>query len=675
MEEFRPLVDVFAPPPSRGRRFLGYVRAVFAPLTTFVIVAVMVLLPLQGYTYYQGLVETRGKILDITNQAVDSLLAGQQSATNFDLSGAAAQFAAANAQFAEAQREVAAVTAELGEVLRLVPSTDASMAVGQHILAAGQKMAQVGEVLARSGNRLARGGTLADYYRGLVQLNEDANTAMALLTEVQAELDHVSLDDIPAEHRLAFGKAIEALPVIRNGLIQLHTLDKAVLKVLGGEGWQRYLLIFENNNELRATGGFMGSFAVLDIERGEIKNLFIPGGGTYDVQGQLEARVIAPEPLQLVKARWEFQDSNWWPDVPTTAPKIQWFYQNAWKQNVDGTIFITATMVERLLELTGPIEMEEYGRTITAENFVAETQKIVEVEYDRVANRPKQFLGDLAPKLLERLFALPADKMPALLTMLQQSITEKDVLGYFNDAEVQTMVRKLGWAGELRQTDGDYLALIHTNVAGGKTDGIITQKIDHHAEVQADGSVIDTLTVTRTHTGTPSADQFTGVQNNSYLRVYVPQGSELLSAEGFERPANHYFKKVTADLTLDADLARIETNKTKDRATGTDIYDESGKTVFGNWLQLKPGKTKTLTLRYRLPFRVAPTTEAPGAYSLLIQKQPGAPEATIQSRVQVPSSLRVDSTNSGALMSDERSVLFSSTLIQDRLFHVSLISS
>src|SRR3989338_7639865 len=186
--------------------------------------------------------------------------------------------------------------------------------------------------------------------------------------------------------------------------------------------------------------------------------------------------------------------------------------------------------------------MPEYDRVITSENFALETQKIVELEYDKKENRPKQFIADLTPKLLERIFAANKNQREKLMSALIDGLNERQLMVYFNSANVQKIIDEFGWNGSLRSTEGDYLSVVHTNIAGGKTDAVINQTITHKAEVQADGSMVDTVKIIRRHLGKPGENIFYGVQNNSFVRFYVPQGSTLLSASGFKKPPKNLFE-------------------------------------------------------------------------------------------------------------------------------------
>jgi hypothetical protein len=420
--------------------------------------------------------------------------------------------------------------------------------------------------------------------------------------------------------------------------------------VLGGDGAMRYLVLFQNNTELRATGGFLGSFAEIDVKDGVITKMDVPGGGSYDLQGSLKDYLVAPEPLRLLSARWEFQDANWFPDFPTTARQASDMYIAAGGPTVDGVIAINATYVSDLLALVGPIDMPEYGRTISDDNFLEETQKIVELEYDRNVNKPKAFIGDLAPRVLKRLMDGTPQDFFAVLDHVNRGLSSRDIQLYFQDDTLERRVLDLGWGGELKQTTGDYLMVVDTNLGGGKTDGVIEEQVDVLVKADDIGHLINTVTVSRTHHGEPGT-LFTGANNVNYLRLYVPKGSELIASDGFNPPDVGLFELPEPTWLEDDDLLFSIESTTIDPLSGTTVYEEAGKTVFGNWIQTRPGTTSTVTFTYRLPFTLARFSETPNAlarlknafgmteteaYTLTLQKQSGVTKRNTQITFQLP---------------------------------------
>jgi len=150
---------------------------------------------------------------------------------------------------------------------------------------------------------------------------------------------------------------------------------------------------------------------------------------------------------------------------------------------------------------------------------------------------------------------------------------------------------------------GDYLAVINTNILGGKTDRYIYEEIDHQVNVLSNGTIIDTVKINRNFIAEKD-DPFSKDTNKTYLRVYVPQGVKLLEARGFEEfPEDEYMIPV-AGSEPDEDIERIQGRFVIDEISGVKINNEFNKTVFSGWQELKPGQKKTITLRYELPFKL-----------------------------------------------------------------------
>jgi hypothetical protein len=152
---------------------------------------------------------------------------------------------------------------------------------------------------------------------------------------------------------------------------------------------------------------------------------------------------------------------------------------------------------------------------------------------------------------------------------------------------------------------------------------------------------VDTLKITRKHNGGNSQYEWLNKVNADYMRVYVPEGSKLLSVEGQTREQD--FAPVDYDalgFKRDGDVQSQEASMTTDPLSGTKIYAEAGKTVFANWTYVSPGETMTITYKYALPFalfQVKVGDEKPiDAYSLVAQKQSGSVGSKFVSKIKYP---------------------------------------
>lgn len=610
-------------------RFPSATFQLFRPIAAFVAISFVFVLPLHAMNLVSNLRETNAHVSATSKEALTSLASG--------LNGQALE--RANARFGEAQSAIEDMGVGASLLLSAIPSTSRRLSSGRALLEAGERLTTAGARMTDAMQAMEREVSPTPVSRIRLLLSY-LKSVLPHLTYAEKLIEDVNEKDIPEAHRETFQQIAAQLPRVTQTLEDFAELSDFAIQVLGGQGAKRYLLLFQNNTEIRATGGFMGSFAELKVRDGVIENLSVPGGGTYDLQGLLRTPRVSPAPLQLLSARWEFQDANWFPDFPTSARQVIAFYRDAGGPSVDGVIAVNATFIADLIGLLGPVEMEGYGRTINAENFLFEAQKIVEVEYNRTENKPKQFIGDLAPKLIERALAGGGDTFLTLADALSTGLSQKNVQVYFTDETAQRTALARRWGGALLQPKGDYLMVVNTNLGGGKTDGVIEEDVDVQVEIQDDGSTINTVTVTRTHKGIKGS-LFTGVNNVNYVRLYVPRGSELIEADGFDIPDRTLFEKPEPAWALNDDLQYAALTQSQDEATQTDIYEEHGKTVFGNWVQTSPGETSIATFRYRVPMRLFEKRAHAFPYALTVQKQAGTIGRRTTVSVAVPASKEV----------------------------------
>jgi hypothetical protein len=331
-------------------------------------------------------------------------------------------------------------------------------------------------------------------------------------------------------------------------------------------------------------------------------------------------------------------------------------------------------LVIGLLKLTGPVDLPQYKKVLTADNFMRETQEAVDIEYDKKLNKPKQFIADLAPILLQRALELSVDKRMELVQLLEQGITKRSFQVYLTEPELQTNVSAYGWSGEVKKAPLDYLAVVRTNIGGGKTDAVTSDQIRHQVEVTESGELMVNLEFTRTHQGSKT-DIFEQRRNNDYVRFYVPLGSQLISGFGFTTPPEDYFLAVPEKAELDNDLLQVEQNPSVDLGSGARITQEFNKTVFAGWLNVAPGETKTVKLSYRLPFTLKSESNWQDLrrYNVYFQRQAGVQPVDFISTITLPLDWRVRwQEGSSTLIPNAAGVEFKSEWMQDEYYGVVL---
>ena len=192
---------------------------------------------------------------------------------------------------------------------------------------------------------------------------------------------------------------------------------------------------------------------------------------------------------------------------------------------------------------------------------------------------------------MAKVFAMPAERWPALLELATQALGRKDILVFDPDPNVLPLLDARGWTGRMGESQSkDFLAVVDANLAALKTDGMM----DKHIIYQLDASNPDQAiaTVRLRYTNRTRQIDWRYTRYRSYTRLYVPEGSELVSVQGGASEV-------------------------------VDIGQELGKRVFGAFWVVEPGRTRELVFRYRLPAS-ALTSISQGTYQLRVQRQPGA---------------------------------------------------
>ncbi len=374
---------------------------------------------------------------------------------------------------------------------------------------------------------------------------------------------------------------------------------------LGQPTPKNYMMIFQNDKELRATGGFMTAYAFMKIDKGRLNASL--SDDIYRLDEKLLERcktVICPltPPAAVAKylpeadgrprTAWSMRDSNFSPDVPTAMRDFEKMYNFLGGEKYDGIILMDTKVVEELVKVTGPIEIDGTTFSTEIDKRCDCTKVIYELEnYSQVIEKGetdrKAILGTLMQQILARALGSSFDKVPEFINVGVKMANSKHIMMYMKDEKLQTALAKLNWTGQIMQVaDSDYLHINDSNFAGGKSNLYLQHKIDLDI-TQKDGKTVNKLTI-QYRNPFKASRWLNNVVNRTYVRVYVPLGAKLLSSKG-------------SDVAV------------------TTIPEELGKSVFEAFVQVRPENTRDLYLEYELPVNY----EKSGKYPLLIQKQGG----------------------------------------------------
>ncbi|HUW24313.1 MAG TPA: DUF4012 domain-containing protein [Patescibacteria group bacterium] len=432
------------------------------------------------------------------------------------------------------------------------------------------------------------------------------------LETARKEMDQIDPNRYPEEFR--------GMKVRHNLVLAISSLDqvaafvndaKPLLEVapdlLGVNSPRYYFVLFQNDAELRPTGGFMTAYGILKVDKGKVTPVL--SEDIYSLDAAFRKRLPAPEPIKKFHKNVPYfylRDMNLSPDFAESMKLFMGHYQEnvAGAKKVDGVIAVDTKMLVALIKVLGPIGVPEWG------TFTAETDKrcdCPQVVYrlEEIADKPvstlntsrKAVIGPLMHSILANAFNSPKSKMADLFKAGLTAVQEKHLLLYLFDEKSQKAAEAFNLAGRIREYDGDYQLLVDTNFAGAKSNLFISQKIEEKIEVAGDGQVTKTLNITYNNPfpasdcGLLSGGLCLNGLYRDWIRLYVPKGSELIEMTGSEIKPN--------------------------------VYEEAGKTVFegfyGDKYPLRPQSVTKVSFKYKLPFKAGKGKP----YKLLIQKQAG----------------------------------------------------
>ncbi|MEN9388987.1 MAG: hypothetical protein RLY61_71, partial [Candidatus Parcubacteria bacterium] len=420
-------------------------------------------------------------------------------------------------------------------------------------------------------------------------------------------------------------------------------------EVLGIEKPKKYLILFQNSNELRPTGGFVGSYAVLEIEEGKIKSLKIDD--IYNPDGQLEdneVRLESPKPIKelLAEENLFIRNANWHPDFKKSAQTITALFADVDGSTFDGVVAIDLEVIKNMLKVTGPIYLTAYNEEINAENLYERTQFHSEFNYKEGESQKKTFLTVLGSKFLEKVFSLQPKDMPKLMEAFSTSLQSKHILISNPNTQISTLLEKYGWDGSLHKHKGDYLYVVNANLGGNKANFYVKNKMSYEVTGQTrDGVMRSTLTLEYKHMGKDLA--WPGGTYKNYVRILTQKGTKLTDAvltiydkqgrviKMEETPV--IGPKTLADITEEETQTVFSSNLTNPASLlkKAVIESQGAYTSYGFLVNVNPQETAKLTIKYDLGSQFNQTKES-STYKLYWQKQPGTVDDQITIKLTAP---------------------------------------
>ncbi|MCL4880510.1 MAG: DUF4012 domain-containing protein [Anaerolineae bacterium] len=399
--------------------------------------------------------------------------------------------------------------------------------------------------------------------------------------------------------------------------------------IIGLYGEERnYLLVLQNEDELRATGGFISAVGVARFQNGHLDSITFEDSYTLD---KPDAPLLTPPaPLQefMLAETWVLRDANWSPDAPTAARDIQKIYESNTGEKLDGVIMLNQEAVVRLVDAIGPLTLPDFPEPITGANLrnymrraysPDESVPLEEWWLDR-----KQFIQVLFDAIMQRIQVEYSQvDMVRLMDNLRSALDEGHIiLNTFTLPGVQVIIEGRGWHRPLLQAGtGDYLMVVNSNLGFNKVNAVVQHQMEYHVSLTNLENLFTRLSLSYTHPqgegvdcihearygDTLSYEEMISRCYWNYVRVYPSSGSQLIESS---------LHPIAGEMLLSSE--------------GWDGRAERSQEILWDGRIVQPitqfllvSDSETASFTYGLPQKVLSQEDGVYAYHLIIQKQDG----------------------------------------------------
>lgn len=393
--------------------------------------------------------------------------------------------------------------------------------------------------------------------------------------------------------------------------------------LLGYDSEKEYLLLFMNNAELRPTGGFIGSVGRLTIEHGKVKEFTIQD--VYELDGQLTRHI---EPNYIIRRYLQphlyLRDSNFDLDFQRSASMSALIYNLESKNTPDGVVAVDFNLIKKIIEITGPIELKDYKKTIDSENSMDFLQDTIEKDFFPGSTQKKDVLNELFKGITLELEKRP-EHLVSIGLALPELLEEKHILLAYQDEDIQSLLSALNFGGNIptsnlgnSDTMYDTLGFNEANIGVNKVNKKISRSISYNADLS---SRLAKAQISIRNEST--TDDY-----KTYLRLITPRNSILRKVQ-----VNGEEVEII-DAVTDFRLYEAANFSPDPNVLEVDKADDYLKTVFGTVITIGKGEIKTIAFEYTNPELAISNKK--DVYDLHIIKQPGTQTTPVYTNIIFP---------------------------------------
>lgn len=506
----------------------------------------------------------------------------------------------------------------------LVKSTDGMVGGSEHLI--------LGIKYLYKGLQAVSGEQTTEPFLEFLSASTELAFANEYFSKAKLELNDKTIFKASVEKKLK-----ELSDVARESRAAVSTLPQ----IMGVGGKKSYLVLLQNNMELRPGGGFIGSVAHIDFENLKLKKIEVQD--IYNIDGNLKIHVEPPKELKegLEKSDWYLRDSNWEGDFPTSARQAAWFYEKETGLRVDGVVALDLSGMEDLMSILGPVNLADYNEEINSNNLFEKAIAHAEVNFFDGSQAKKSFLTALETALFNKLFFLPSQNWPGITMSLGRSLKEKHLMVYFVDPKLSSFATSQDWTGAMPRPSSDFedfLSLVEANLGANKVNFYLDRSLNLETTIGKSGELQHTLRVS--YTNRSLGETWPGGKYKNRMRVYVPLGAKLVRVLWGE-------KDITKDVTS---------------------FSDYGRTGYSFLIELAPKEQKNLVINYELADKLN-VGENETVYKLNIIKQAGILKDPLEWTIHYPINLKVSGEGK---TTGPQEYSISSDLSENRRFEIKL---
>lgn len=392
---------------------------------------------------------------------------------------------------------------------------------------------------------------------------------------------------------------------------------------LGLDGKRReYLVLLQNENELRPGGGFIGSYAILSFNGGKLTGFDVED--VYEADGQLKGHVEPPQPIRdyLKEGGWYMRDANWNADFTVASKDIQWFFEKETGRKVDGVIGVNLSVARAVLGAIGEVYVPDFKAKINKDNLYEQAEFYSENKSFAGSTQKSSFLGGLGKQLFEEIKTANTQKRLELVKAVLNQLTSSEIRLALNNQTSAKTVASLGWDGAvyrgkcaLERCFADYLYLVEANLGVNKANYFLYRNIEQTVDVTTQ-SIARSIKIN--YENTAKSNNWPGGDYVNYLRAYIPDTANIVEVS------------VT-------DPAGVKTVLSGDQLK---VANVSGKKELGMLVTVPIRSKRMVEIKYNNQIDLTKGTKF--SYLNYIQKQSGYGDTGMVTLMSIPDDWQVE---------------------------------